>query len=133
MYLLITGGDGRLARAVIASLSEDVTVRVVDTRYTAPLPPGIERWEGDLRDLPFAEQAVVGVDAVLHLAPVSPPPLTDLDVVDCATRGTYNLVTAALKAGVQKLLLGSTLDIFDRMPAHWRVSESWRPCPEPSL
>lgn len=133
MHLLITGGDSRLARAVIAALPEETRVRLLDTRFTASFPGLPDAREGDLRDREFVTAALEGVDTVLHLAPLFPPVSDELEVLDLATRGTYVLTTAAAEAGVQRFVVGSTLALFDRLPAHWKVEERWRPRPEPRL
>ena len=48
MQLLITGGDSALARLAIDQLRAAFQLRVVDTRYTAALPEGVEQCIGDL-------------------------------------------------------------------------------------
>jgi len=131
--VLITGANSALSRAVIASLPESVRVRAVDTRFTASLPRSLQGIEGDLRDPEFLTGQLQGVDTVLHFAPLSPLPESETEAIDIATRGTYLLMTTALEAGVQRLILGSTLDLFDRLPADWKVSEAWRPRPTPEL
>ncbi|MGH2371362.1 MAG: NAD-dependent epimerase/dehydratase family protein, partial [Chloroflexota bacterium] len=37
---------------------------------------------------------------------------------------------AAVEAGVRRVVLGSTLALFERYPAQWAVSEAWRPLPD---
>ncbi len=130
MRVLITGGDGRLARAATAALAPAHTLRVADRRFTAPLPAGVEGCEGDPRDEAFAAAIVEGVDAALHLAPLDTGG-DDLDLLDRATRGTYQLAGAAARAGVGRLILGSTLALFDTLPRDWRPTEAWRPRPRP--
>ena len=131
MRLLLTGGDGRLARAVATSLQKDNAVRLIDTAFLTTPPPGVEMRTGDLRDPAFAAESVAGVDTLLHLAPLHPSVSDDATVLDEAGRGSYVLLNAALDAGVRQIVLGSTLDLFERLPAHWRVDENWRPRPTP--
>ena len=136
MRLLITGGDSRFARALAEALSPEYTVRLLDTRFTDSLPPQVEKQTGDLRDPSTATAAMDGVETVLHLAPLSLPHQAEMDeftALDSATRGSFVLLNAAREAGVGRVILGSTLDLFDRLPAHWRVDEVWRPRPEPRL
>jgi nucleoside-diphosphate-sugar epimerase len=103
--------------------------------FPAQLPSGVETRTGPLRDPAFVADALDGVDLVLHLAPLlSPSAPDDADtVLDEAGRGTYVLLDQALSAGVRRFVLGSTLDLFDRLPAHWKVNEDWRPRPTPTL
>lgn len=133
MRVLITGADGRLARAVMAALHGQDSVVALDTRFTEPLPPGVEGLDADLRDLASVSAALGGVEAVLHLAPLRPAADDELATLDEASRGTYVLATAALDAGIRRFVLGSSLDLFDRLPAGWDVTEMWRPRPEPRV
>lgn len=136
MNLLITGGDGVLARAIMIALPANVAVRAVDTRWSAPLPDAVnavEQRTGDLRDAATVTALLDGMDAVLHVAPLSTRFADDLTTLDHATRGTYHLATLAPAAGVSRLVLLSTLDLFARCPATWRVDENWRPRPTSRL
>lgn len=134
MCLLITGGQSMLAGALADALAGEHSVRLVTTEHAAQNAPRAENelLSGDLRDSGFAQRAVEGIDAILHLAPLWPglPPGTPDDVrLDCATRGTYALLNAAVAAGVRRVVLASTLDLFAAYPGDWHVSESWRPRP----
>ncbi|HSH79071.1 MAG TPA: NAD-dependent epimerase/dehydratase family protein [Herpetosiphonaceae bacterium] len=133
MRVLITGADGRLARAVMAALPDGSSVVAVDSRFSAPLPQGIETREGDIRDPELVATLLEGVEVVLHLAPLAPPSDDESTAIDMATRGTYLLFTRALDVGVRQFVLGSTLELFDRLPAKWEVSEEWCPRPEPRI
>jgi nucleoside-diphosphate-sugar epimerase len=133
MRLTITGADSLLGRAVIASLAGTHTIRAVDLRFGAPLPPNVEAEAGDLRDRDFATRVTDGANAVLHLAPLSPGGLDEAAAIDAFTRGSFNLADMAIEQGVRRFLLGSTLALFDRLPAEWRVDENWRPRPEPTV
>ena len=83
----------------------------------------------------FAEQVVAdAATALVHLAPIAPAdPASDLDRLDDATRGTYHLLLAAAAAGVQTVVLGSTLDLLAAYPGAWHVTEQWAPRPAPTL
>lgn len=133
MRLLITGGDGRLARAVAASLTgRGDSLRLIAAAFTDEPPSGVEARVGDLRDPEFAAGIVAGMDAILHLAPLCPSAPNDPDaILDEAGRGTYVLLNAALDAGIRRIAVGSTLDLFDRLPTRWKVDEDWRPRPTP--
>lgn len=136
MTILITGGDSALARRLAAALVAEGPVRLVDRAFSAPGPEGVPQVVGDLRDPEAMAAALAGVGVVLHVAPYlagrerSEEAVTALDE---ATRGSFVLFNAARTAGVERFVLFSTLDLFARMPAHWRVNEGWRPRPEPEL
>ena len=135
MRIAITGGAGRLGQALAARWQGTHQVRTVDA---VPLPAGAPSHDhlvGDLRDSAFAQQAVADTDILVHLTPIAPAgPATasDLDRLDVATRSTYWLLLAAAQAGVQTVVLGSTLDLFAAYPGAWRITEQWVPQPAPT-
>ncbi len=136
MTVLITGGDSALARMLAAALVPDQPVRLFDQAFSASAPAGAAHVTGDLRTPAEVEAALDGVDAVLHLAPYLVGRERTQDAVtalDESARGSFVLFNAARAAGVDRFILLSTLDLFRRLPAHWRVNESWRPRPEPDL
>jgi len=133
MNILVTGGDGRLARAFAAALPAGTTARLADTAFSRPLPPGVEAACGDVREPEFAQTAVSGMNAVIHLEPLSLPGVDDLAAIDRATRGTFVLMNAALDAGIERIITGSSLALFDALPVAWNVNEEWRPYPQPVL
>src|SRR4051812_48839181 len=119
MTIAITGGRSLLGRALAQALASNHEVRV------AP--------EGDLREEEFAKQLVESTDTLIHLAPLYPDlpaGASEREELDQATRGTYVLLKAAVAAGVRRIVLGSTLALFERYPATWRVGESWQPLPD---
>ena len=134
MRIAITGGAGRLGQALAAHWQATHQVRTVDA---IPLPAGTPSQDhlvGDLRDPAFAQQAVADAAALVHLAPIAPAELArDLDRLDDATRGTYHLLLAAAEAGVQTVVLGSTLDLLAAYPGAWHVTEQWAPRPAPTM
>ena len=80
----------------------------------------------------MAARAVEGVDTLFHLAPLWPDLSSgtlDHELLDHASRGTYVLLTAAVRAGVRRVVLASTLDLFEAYPEEWWVSEAWQPRP----
>ncbi len=145
MHLLITGGRSAFAQIVAATLAAEHTIRLCDTvlpeaaEITAAAQETahpITRMVGDIRQPEDSERAVEGIDAILHfatLAQLQAESLTPQELLDYASRGTFVLMNAARAAGVGRILLGSTLAFFKRMPWHWRVNETWRPRPEPAI
>lgn len=133
MRILITGADCTLARAVMAALSDKTSIVAFDSRFTEPLLPGIERREGDPRDPNTAAGLLDGIETVLDLAPISSQSGDEMTALDEASRGTYVLMMAAIDAGVSRFIVGSTLDLFEQLPAEWEVNELWRPRPKPKV
>lgn len=132
MHLLITGADCLLARALIAALPTDVSVRAVDAAFNAPIPDAETR-TGYLRDTDFLADMLDGITHVVNLTSLYTRLGDDNATLDEATRGSYQLANAAVAAGVQRLILGSTLDFFAPLWEQFRPDESWRPRPQPTL
>ena len=129
MTLLLTGGDAPLARALAAALRPSHPVRLFDAQFASPPPEGVEALTGDLRDPAVAAQAVRGCEVLVHLAPIAPVHGDDTLALDLATQGSYMLINAARQAGVRRVILASTLTLFEQMPSSWRITEAWRPRP----
>ncbi len=130
MRVAITGGGSPLARQVASALEDSCDVRLVRQPGDGEAPGQPGALTGDLRDPEFARSAVEGASAVIHLEPLCANG-SEPERVDRATRGTYVLLQEARAAGVGRAVLGSTLGLFRRLPTSWRVTESWRPRPEP--
>ncbi len=138
MHILVTGADSQLARALTETLvaRPGWTARVLNPAREEPVLHGVETLEGDLRDPEVAKTAVAQIDVIVHLLPWSLSLLFSNDHVerlDMVMRGTRSLMLAAAQASVSRIVLGSTLGLFDRHPAHWHVDEQWRPHPDPTL
>lgn len=106
MKILITGGDSRLARAIASTLSSQAEIRLVDIVFSAEPPPNTEAIAGDIRHPDFARQVVEGQDMLLHLAPIAPCDLEELERLEYATRGTYVLFQQATEAGSSAVYCG---------------------------
>jgi uncharacterized protein YbjT (DUF2867 family) len=103
--ILITGGTGTIGRRVVALLREaGRDVRVL-TRHPRVSEPGIEHVAGDTVAGTGLDDALRGVDTVLHLAGGAKGD-------DIAAR---HLVKAARLAGIEHLVLISVIGA-DRMP-----------------
>ncbi|MCS7054659.1 MAG: NAD-dependent epimerase/dehydratase family protein [Thermoflexales bacterium] len=131
--LLITGANSLLARHTIEALRGARHIRAVDVQISSVLPENVEARTGDLRDLNFVRAICEGVADVIHLAPLYTRLASDEATLDHATRGTFQLMDAAAKAGARRVVLGSTLALFADTPAEFRVDEGWRPRPTPHL
>jgi nucleoside-diphosphate-sugar epimerase len=114
MTSLITGGTGFIGERLVSRLiAQEESVRVLCRTLTPSIhgggTPG-ERRYGDILDLPSLVSAMEGCDRVYHLAGYahgwSRIPSTYFDV---NVRGTRNVLGAALKAGVRKVVVTSTV------------------------
>lgn len=110
MKVLVIGGCGFIGSHVVDTLLENsVSVRVLDRRpemFRPPLP-GVDYVTGDLSDTAQIFEALVGVDAVIHLASTTVPSTSNLDpVADISGNliATVRLLEVMRKAGVRKMV-----------------------------
>lgn len=134
MRVLITGADCRLGQLAVARFGETHDLRTTGTSPSAPDGSAGETYRcADLRRPEDVAPLVAGIDAVLHLSVYDPAPLPGVDAeqerLDLAARGTYVLLQEARKAGVARVVLASTLSLFDAYAEEFVVDESWRPRP----
>jgi UDP-glucose 4-epimerase len=133
--VLVTGGSGFIGSHVVDRLREHgVTPRVFDLIRSPHHAPGeVETFLGSLLDPEGLRLAMAGCSAVIHLAAVA-------DVKDVFaepayaeninTRGTLNVLDAARRAGVQRVIYGSTTWVYSDCPQQ-QVDED-TPIPSPS-
>ena len=115
MTVLVTNTDSPLAADVADRLGTDYQVRRT-------------RWDELLEADAATADLVAGAGAVVHFgyARASGPAG---ELIDHATRRSYNLLLAAAAAGVERCVFVSTLRLFTDRPAHLTVTEQWRARP----
>lgn len=124
--LLITGGTGSFGNAVLNRfLDTDIgEIRIFsrdekkqdDMRheYQAKYPEAsnkIRFYIGDVRDLQSVKNAMHGVDYIFHAAALKQVPSCEffpIEAVKTNVLGTENVLTAAIEAGVKKVICLST-------------------------
>ncbi len=124
--LLITGGTGSFGNAVLNRfLKEDIgQIRIFsrdekkqdDMRheYQAKYPEYADKirfFIGDVRDISSLRNAMYGVDYIFHAAALKQVPSCEffpIEAVKTNVLGTENLLTAAIEAGVKKVICLST-------------------------
>ena len=94
--VLVTGASGKIGRRLLPALvGAGYGVRAVE--YQTPVGcEGVEVVRGSVSERGFVEEALAGVDAVIHLATTKEDPEGFLDV---SVRGTFNLLDASRKRG----------------------------------
>lgn len=136
----VTGSSGKLGRAVVDHLHEHGW-DVVALDQAPPARQDIVSTRVDLTDFGQAYEALAGVDdrhngvrAVVHLAAVPAPGLR----ANAATFhnnmiATYNVFSAALRAGVRNIVWASSETVlglpFDEYPPYVPVDEDYPPRP----
>ena len=111
--IVVTGGNGKLGRAVVKDLTQHgYTVRSID-RIAAqtPVNPGVETLTLDLTDYAAVQHMLEGADAVVHLAAI-PSPMHDPwpQVYANNTVASYNVLHAAATLGIRHVCLASSIN-----------------------
>ncbi|MDE2040354.1 MAG: NAD(P)-dependent oxidoreductase [Elusimicrobia bacterium] len=115
---LVTGGAGFLGSHLACNLlKRGEAVRVLDTWRSKYVPQSAEFIQGDMRDAARVEQAMRGVRKVFHLAFVqSLSKLPEAERWDINFNGTRNILEAASRAGVERFVHTSTIEIYGTKP-----------------
>ncbi len=132
MKVLVTGGAQPLGIAVAQELKDEHQVYLMDVE---PVETEFEFIQCDILKADEIQQAVKGMEAIIHLAELPDDVAIDAEKreqqeLDFATRGTYNLMRAAVSEGVQRVIYKSSLSVFDSCPEDWVVTETWLPRPK---
>ncbi|MCK8669788.1 NAD-dependent epimerase/dehydratase family protein [Rhodococcus sp. NPDC003382] len=141
--VVVTGGSGKLGRAVVADLQRHGW-KVTSIDRIRPTDSSAPTVIADLRDLGQATDAMSSVDsryrrvdAVVHLAAIPGPGLaTDSETFENNLMTTYNVFTAAIRAGVKKVVWASSETLlgipFTTPPPYLPVDENYPARPESS-
>jgi UDP-N-acetylglucosamine 4,6-dehydratase len=126
--ILVTGGTGSFGRAFVSRLLKHSRARriIIFSRdeakqydmaqelgfnYTADHNTPLRFFIGDVRDCGRVEMALQGVDYVIHAAALKHVSTAEYNPMECINTnvvGAENIVTAALRAGVKRVLALST-------------------------
>lgn len=113
--VLVTGGDGFLGRHLVSRLqTEGAEVRILARPRPGQdpaVPAQVETIRGDIRDPEAVERAVRGVRLVVHLVSNFRSAKSDSQAHSINVVGTENVLDAALRHGVQRLVHCSTIGV----------------------
>jgi uronate dehydrogenase len=113
--VLVTGATGEVARGVLPQLEAHFALRLLALNAPGNDP---RRVQADVLDWSALESALVGVDAVLHLACATGHTGTYEDDVfndqrfDINVKGTYHVFELARRAGVRRVVYVSSLMVL---------------------
>lgn len=136
--ILITGGAGLVGSHIADQLVKEGTTEVVifdnfvrgrcENLAWANAHGSVKIVEGDIRDQKLLAEVMQGVDVVFHQAAIritqcAEEPRLALEVL---VDGTFNVLEAAVKAGVKKVVAASSASVYG-MAAEFPTTESHHP------
>ena len=120
MRVMVTGGSGFIGSHVVDRLkARGITVRVYDLQRPQ-FRNDLEYQQGSILDMETLRLAMNGVDAVYHLAAVADVKdvLEDPSYAESINvRGTINVLESVRRAGVKRLIYGSTSWVYSGVQA----------------
>lgn len=135
--IVVTGGSGKAGRAVVRELNEHgyETLNV-----DLDIPPASWGWalSADLTDLGQTYEALMGADAVVHLAAVPAPEIRpEQETFRNNVLSTYNVFSAAVDLELERVVWASSetvlgLPFETELPDYAPVDERQTPYPESS-
>lgn len=103
MTILVTGASGLLGRGVAHALSTDgYNVRTLQRRPSGV--PGVTDFLGSVTDEKLVEEAMAGVDTLVHMAAKVSVTGPWQEYVDININGTRTVLDAAERAGVERVV-----------------------------
>ncbi len=140
----VTGGSGKLGRAVVADLLDHGYTVVTLDRVPPPVDAGNPFVRVDLTDygqvfesLHAIDDRHTGIDAVVHLGAIPAPGMVpNAALFTNNVTATYNVFAAAKAAGIKRVVWASSETVlglpFDTPPPYIPVDEEYPPRPESS-
>jgi nucleoside-diphosphate-sugar epimerase len=123
MQIAITGGSGRIGRAVIElALSHGHSVVSVDRAPPehGALQPGVTYIQAEIANYTAFEQALRGCDALVHLAAIpSPTGHPDHLVHNNNVTASYNALSAAAQLGITRVCQASSVNAIGAAFSQW--------------
>ncbi|UUP16463.1 NAD-dependent epimerase/dehydratase family protein [Nitratireductor thuwali] len=122
--IAITGGSGRIGTALRNALAGKVAnIKIVDKARPDRLGPG-ETWEQvEISDHAELSRSLVDVDAVVHLA-AHPNERNIEDILRVNVLGTHNVLEAARRNGIERVVFGSSSHVVGFYPRQTRIADT---------
>jgi UDP-glucose 4-epimerase len=127
--VLVTGGAGFIGSHVVDRLwAAGHRPRIFDLRPSPWHAPGdVDTRLGDLADLAALQRALVGCDAVVHLAAAADVDAVREDPLEAErrnARGTLCVLEAARRTGVGRVVYASTVWVYSDTPADCHAEDA---------
>jgi len=125
MKVLVTGAAGSLGRDLTPLLSRYHDVLALDIKKPNN---DLEFVQCDISKLEEIEQATKGIDVIAHLAAILPVECPISQFIDVNVKGTCNILDAALKNGVKKVVYASSVWAASRGASPYLPIDENIPC-----
>ena len=126
LKVLVTSAGSRLGRAVTRELQ--AAGHQLRLTHGSRIRTGCEFMQSQLGHGRSTDRLVSGIGTIVHIPDPGPQPAPE-DWIEAGTRRAYNLFSAAVSAGVGRVVYISTLDLFLPYDEDMVVGETWRPLP----
>ena len=123
--VLITGAAGRIGQVVAEGLHERYQLRVLYNRTVLDQQYDEEIVVGNLGDLDKMEEAVGGMDAVVHMAGNPSGGATFMETVEANIIGTHNIYEACHRKGVKRVIFASTNHVTGMYEKKGPIYTTW--------
>lgn len=111
MRVMVTGGAGKVGRAVVARLVEKGYAPLVVDRQAGEPVAGADYRQCDVLDYAGLRACMRGCDAVVHLAAVPSPGLASNEALfNTNVSGTFNVFQAAAAEGIHRVVQASSIN-----------------------
>jgi hypothetical protein len=129
--VLVTGAAGRVGQQLLPGLRERVDLRLMDRVPVADADGGGRVLVGELTDRRLLNDAVAGVDAIVHLAGNPDPEASWRDLRDPNVDGFAALLAASRDRGVRRVIFASSVHAMGSYDGRWRwpIDPGWPPAP----
>ncbi len=123
--VLITGAAGRIGVVLTDGLHERYQLRVLYNRTILDQKYDEEVMVGNITDLEKMEEAVDGMDAVVHMAGNPSGGATFEETVEANIIGTYNIYEACKRRGVKRVIFASTNHVTGMYEKKGPIYTTW--------
>ena len=127
LNILVTGGSGFVGSHVSDALSDaGHNVLILDINPSPYIKPGQKFFLGDILDPSSLKKAMKGIDVVFHLAALADIDVAEnrpYDTMNINIMGTVNVLEAARKCNVNKVMFASSIYVNSRAGSFYKVSK----------